>query len=79
MKICSDIQQPKIAQALIQSRFVRFNCQSQVVVKEQIAKKYLKEDELKRNCRQKYCYINDPIDGGGDHATRWVPSAFILK
>lgn len=52
---------------------------SVLVLPESKAKSYLNESEMKRNCREKYCYINDPIDGGGDHATRWIASSFIVK
>ena len=45
----------------------------------EVAKDYLTEEEQIRNCRKDYCYINDPIDGGGDHATRWIPTSFIVK
>lgn len=44
-----------------------------------VAKQYLNEEELNRNCRKDYCYINDPIDGGGSHETRWIPTSFIVK
>ena len=52
---------------------------SVLVFPESVAKTYLNETEMKRNCREKYCYINDPIDGGGDHATRWIASSFVVK
>lgn len=52
---------------------------SVMVFPESISKKYLTSSELKSHCRSSYCYINDPIDGGGSHATRWVASAFIVK
>lgn len=52
---------------------------SVIVFPENVSKKYLKEDEMKTHCRNQYCYINDPIDGGGDHATRWIPTSFIVK
>lgn len=52
---------------------------SVIVFPEHVAQKYLKEAEMKTHCRNKYCYINDPIDGGGDHATRWIPTSFIVK
>jgi len=52
---------------------------SVIVLPEEQAKNYLNESELKRNCRQNYCYINDPIDGGGSHETRWIPTSFIVK
>lgn len=52
---------------------------SVIVFPQSVAKDYLNETELKRNCRQNYCYINDPIDGGGSHETRWIPTSFIVK
>lgn len=52
---------------------------SVIVFPQSVAKDYLNETELERNCRQNYCYINDPIDGGGSHETRWIPTSFIVK
>ncbi len=70
----------------IMSRYGAYNAanldggtSSVLVFPEEVAQNYLDESELKRNCRQNYCYINDPIDGGGSHETRWIPSAFIVK
>ncbi len=52
---------------------------SVMVFPEEVSKNYLTATELKTHCTNKYCYINDPIDGGGSHATRWVASSFIVK
>lgn len=50
-----------------------------MVFPQDISKNYLTSAELKTHCRNSYCYINDPIDGGGSHATRWVATSFIVK
>lgn len=52
---------------------------SVMVLPQNLSKDYLDEKELKRQCRRNYCYINDPIDGGGSHATRWVASSIVVK
>lgn len=52
---------------------------SVLVFKEEIAKKYLTDSELKTHCSNSYCYINDPIDGGGNHETRWIATSIIVK
>ncbi len=52
---------------------------SVMVFPKEKAKQYLTEKELKRNCRSNYCYINDPIDGGGSHETRWVATSIIVR
>lgn len=52
---------------------------SVIVFPQDVAKNYINDEELARNCRKEYCYINDPIDGGGSHATRWIPTSFIVK
>ncbi len=52
---------------------------SVLVFKEEIAKKYLTDSELKTHCNNSYCYINDPIDGGGNHETRWISTSIIVK
>ncbi len=52
---------------------------SVMVLPQAKAEKYLKEDEKKTHCRNNYCYINDPIDGGGSHETRWIATSFIVK
>lgn len=52
---------------------------SVMVFPQEKAKQYLTEKELKRNCRSNYCYINDPIDGGGSHETRWIATSIIVK
>lgn len=52
---------------------------SVIVLKEDKASAYLSEEEMKTHCRNQYCYINDPIDGGGNHETRWIASSFIVK
>lgn len=52
---------------------------SVMVLPQEKAEKYLKEDEKKTHCRNNYCYINDPIDGGGSHETRWIATSFIVK
>ena len=52
---------------------------SVIVFPQSVAENYLNDEELERNCRKEYCYINDPIDGGGNHATRWIPTSFIVR
>ena len=52
---------------------------SVMVFPESVSKNYLNEKELKSHCRNSYCYINDPIDGGGSHETRWVATSIIVK
>ena len=52
---------------------------SVMVFPEEKAKQFLTTKELQSHCTNKYCYINDPIDGGGSHETRWVASSIIVK
>ena len=52
---------------------------SVMVFPEEKAKQFLSTKELQRNCRNSYCYINDPIDGGGSHETRWIATSIIVK
>lgn len=52
---------------------------SVMVLPQEKSKKYLTDKELKTHCRNNYCYINDPIDGGGSHETRWVATSIIVK
>lgn len=52
---------------------------SVMVFPEEKAKQFLKTKELQSHCRNKYCYINDPIDGGGSHETRWVATSIVVK
>jgi len=52
---------------------------SVMVFPQDISKNYLNTKELKSHCRNSYCYINDPIDGGGSHETRWVATSIIVK
>jgi exopolysaccharide biosynthesis protein/F0F1-type ATP synthase assembly protein I len=52
---------------------------SVLVFPENVSKNYLTTSELKTHCRNSYCYINDPIDGGGSHETRWVATSIIVK
>ncbi len=49
-----------------------------VLPKEQ-AQQYITEKEMKSHCRKEYCYINDIVNGSGEHRTRPVVSAFIVK
>lgn len=52
---------------------------SVIVFPEKVSKKYLSESELKTHCIEKYCYINDPIDGSGNHETRPIATSLIVK
>lgn len=52
---------------------------SVMVFPEAKAKQFLTTKELQSHCTNSYCYINDPIDGGGSHETRWVASSIIVK
>ena len=52
---------------------------SVMVFPKELSKNYLTEKEIKSHCRNNYCYINDPVDGGGSHATRWVATSIIVK
>lgn len=52
---------------------------SVLVFKQEIAEKYLSDSELKTHCNNSYCYINDPIDGGGNHETRWIATSIFVK
>lgn len=52
---------------------------SVLVFPQEKAKQYLSTKELESHCRNSYCYINDPIDGGGSHETRWIATSIIVK
>jgi exopolysaccharide biosynthesis protein len=52
---------------------------SVMVFPKEVSKQYLTTSELSSHCRNNYCYINDPIDGGGSHETRWVATSIIVK
>lgn len=52
---------------------------SVMVLPQDKAMEYIKEEDIDSHCTNNYCYINDPIDGGGSHETRWIASSFIVK
>lgn len=52
---------------------------SVMVLPKEEAKKYITEKEMKSHCKKEYCYINDIVNGSGDHVTRPVVSSFVVK
>ncbi len=52
---------------------------SVMVLPKEKAKKYISEKEMNSHCRKEYCYINDIVNGSGEHRTRPVASSFIVK
>lgn len=52
---------------------------SVMVLPKEEAKKYISEKEMKSHCQKDYCYINDIVNGSGEHRTRPVASSFIVK
>lgn len=52
---------------------------SVIVLPKEKAQQYITEKEMKSHCKKEYCYINDIVNGSGDHMTRPVVSSFIVK
>lgn len=52
---------------------------SVIVLPKEEAKKYITEKEMSSHCQKDYCYINDIVNGSGEHRTRPVASSFVVK
>lgn len=52
---------------------------SVMVLPKEEAKKYISEKEMSSHCQKEYCYINDIVNGSGEHRTRPVASSFLVK
>lgn len=52
---------------------------SVMVLPKEKASQYISEKEMKSHCKKEYCYINDIVNGSGDHVTRPVVSSFLVK
>lgn len=52
---------------------------SVMVLPKEKAQEYITEKEMKSHCKKEYCYINDIVNGSGDHVTRPIASSFLVK
>lgn len=52
---------------------------SVMVLPKDKAAKYIEKEDMATRCKKDYCYINDIVNGSGEHTTRPVVSSFVLK